>query len=168
MAFTETKAGAAGAFILCRDIFNNGQPCTTINLDMLSFPHRVEHDASLTRDDAKTIWNQNGDNHSFNQSVWDRSLAAVAVPLGGMPTHLNAQMANTMLIRRVEQATLDDPGWFIAKTPASRDEHCFYLTTMHDPTSGQDRILNPQARLDWVNHWFRKSMRTLLHSTAQY
>lgn len=156
MAFSETRAGASGAFNLCRDKFNNGQPCTTINLDMLAFPHRVEHDASLTRDDAKTTWNQNGDNHSFNQSVWDRSLAALA-PLGQTPTHLTAQMANTMLTRRMEQARVDDPGWFIEKASASRDEHCFYLTTMHDPSSGQDRLLNPQARLDWINHWFRKS-----------
>lgn len=137
--------------------------CYSFDLDQLNTPHAIEHDASLTRDDAKMASNPNADNHSFNQTIWDRTMA-----IYGPATHVNMQMAANAFRGRIVQAKQDDaPGWFIENDGGPSTEAAFYLYAMNDPTNSD--YSNPMARLDWVNYWFGgclsspSSSRSILH-----
>ncbi|KAL9054106.1 MAG: hypothetical protein Q9162_004363 [Coniocarpon cinnabarinum] len=104
-----------------------GTTCQTFDLWMLDTTHAIEHDGSLTRSDRNETWNVNGNNY-------DSRIA-----------RNNIQMQD------------DTPGWFLQNDGGALTEHGFYLSTMNDQTvsPGQD-INNPQARVDWIVHWWQQ------------
>lgn len=117
----------------------------------MSTPHQIEHDASLTRNDKNTTANQNGDNTDFADDTWSETVA-----FWGGATHIDVGLANTARLGRINEAMSEDtPGWFVENDGGSLTEHGFYLTTMNDPTN--EDAANPQARLDWMDHWFRST-----------
>ena len=64
-----TQKMMAISFKNCAIFFNGGKPCDTIDLSMLHVRLAdvgPEHDASITRNDAQTMWNANGDATSCN------------------------------------------------------------------------------------------------------
>jgi hypothetical protein len=133
-------------FEICQNI--TGHPCATFDLDMLDVPHNLEHDASLSRADKNETWNHFGDNHTFNETVWQKTLDVF-----GGATHISQDMAFTALNTRIsQQEAIDTPGWFTLNMPGTLLEHGFILTTMNDPAVNPNRDpLQMQARLDWVN-----------------
>lgn len=137
-----TEVGGNNALAL------QGNGATTFDLTTLNRPHLIEHDASLTREDAQMAYDQNGDNHDFNATIWNLSL-----DFYGPGPHIDAASANTARLGRVAQARQQDfPGWFLENAAGSLAEHGFILTSMNDPTVGTPDHL--QARLDWVDYWF--------------
>jgi len=150
MGFDATDAGGDNAVNQCTSL--TGRTCTSFNLDQMSVPHRIEHDASLSRRDAQMAHDQHANNHEFNQTIWNRSLA-----IYGATSHIGLKFANTARIKRVEQAMgADFPGWFQENVGGSLAEHAFILSTMNDPAYGVNLDTpgaNPQARMDWFNFW---------------
>ena len=139
--------GATNAINLCSQL--TGTTCTSFNLDQLNTPHQIEHDASLTRLDAEMADNMNADNHDFSEDVFQETLDII-----GNQDHIDIATANTMRLRRVDQAqspTGDAPGWFQENAGGSLAEAGFYLTTMND---NPDRT-NPQANLAHLSYWWR-------------
>jgi len=152
--FGVTSPGADSSLSLCSML--TSATCNSFDLDQLSTPHAIEHDASLTRDDAKMGFNVNADNHSFNQTIWNRSLA-----IYGPATHIDMQMAaNALRGRQVQARQEDAPGWYIENTGGASTEAAFYLYAMNDPTNSD--YSNPLARLDWVNYWFGRCFFTAM------
>ena len=151
MDFSVTQAGATNAINLCSAI--TGTTCQTFDLWMLDTTHAIEHDGSLTRSDRNETWNQNGNNFDFNTTVWAETLSA-----WGGATHIDLSLANSArLLRNANQQRYDTPGWFVQNDGGALTEHGFYLSTMNDQTvsPGQDAA-NPQARIDWIAHWFQQ------------
>ena len=149
--FSVTQAGATNAINLCSSI--TGTTCETFDLWMLDTPHVIEHDGSLTRLDRNQTVNQNSNNYDFDTGVWGQTLAA-----WGGATHIDLSLANSARLARIAEAqAVDTPGWFIENDGGSLTEHGFYLSTMNDQavSPGQDAT-NPQARLDWIAHWFQQ------------
>lgn len=113
----------ANAFALCSNV--TGTNCTTLDLDVLKTPHRIEHDGSMSRDDAEMLFSANADNNDFNQTIWDSTLAIM-----GNASHIDTQLANTVRLRRFEEAEVADmPGWFIENDSTTLVEHAFVLTS---------------------------------------
>ena len=153
MGTDATAAGATNAINLCSTL--TGTTCTTFDLDQLDTPHQIEHDASLTRLDRNMSNNLNADNYDFNQGIWDQTRA-----IWGDVTHVNVNMANSARLSRITEAKQQDaPGWFLENEGGSLTEHGFYLTTMNDNLAN---VNDPQARLDWMDHWFGMLLSTLL------
>lgn len=147
MGFDATQAGADNTINLCSSV--TGTTCTEYNLDILNTPHQIEHDGSMTRNDFQMYWSDDVDNHTFNQTVWSESLYFY-----NGAEHTNIQIENTARTGRFQEAMLQDaPGWFMENDGGSTTEHAFMLSTMNDPTVSTDPN-NPQARLDWIDHWF--------------
>lgn len=153
MGFDSTAPGGMNALALCGTLTGlpNGQSCDAFSLDQMSTPHAIEHDASLMCDDKNMTFNQNADNTDFNATIW-----GMTEGFFGGASHIDVSLANTARLGRIQQAMQQDtPGWFSENQGGSLTEHGFYLTTMNDPTNSD--LNNPQARLDWMDHWFRKS-----------
>lgn len=142
---------ATTAFVECNEI--TGSPCDSIDLWMLNLPHGLEHDGSLSRSDKNETWNHNTDYHTFNESIWDKTLDYF-----GGATHIDFPLAHTALFNRIaEQEKIDTPGWFVENVNGSLLEHAFILSTMNDPEVNPSYDPNVgAARLDWVNHWFQQ------------
>ena len=154
MGLDATSAGAQNALNLCGSHFNNNQPCSSFDLDMLDVPHQIEHDASLTRLDANLTSNQHADNHDFNQGQWNGILNVYSVA-----PNVNVSMANTARQYRIADAkSSDTPGWFIEADGGAGAEFGFTLTTMNDHAIAQVGSANyPQARVAWIDYWFSES-----------
>lgn len=149
--FSVTQAGATNAINLCSSL--TGTTCQAFDLWMLDTTHAIEHDGSLTRADRNETWNQDGNDYDFNTTVWGQTLAT-----WGGATHIDLSLANSArLTRNAQQQAIDTPGWFVENDGGSLTEHGFYLSTMNDQTvsPGQDPN-NPQARVDWIMHWFQQ------------
>ena len=146
-----TTPGANNAINLCSSI--TGTTCQTFDLWMLDTTHSIEHDGSLTRSDRNETWNVNGNNYDFNTTRWGQTLAT-----WGGATHIDIGLANSARLTRNNIQRQDDtPGWFLENDGGALTEHGFFLSTMNDQTvsPGQDPT-NPQARVDWIVHWFQQ------------
>lgn len=107
MGFDATDAGGTNSINLCAQLL--GVPCDTIgfSLNQLNTPHAIEHDGSLSREDAEMAYNIAADNHSFNQTIWEMTMNIWSVGI-----HINVSMANTARISPIAQAKLmDAPNW---------------------------------------------------------
>ena len=111
----------------------------------------IEHDASLSRADAST-----GDDHTFNQTLWDSVLAYYS----GMNTTTIAAAAaarhNRLL---VEQRR--DPHFSFGPTQLlfQTAETALYLSAMGDPVSGR-------APLAYVRSLFEEGMSFVLFAVS--
>lgn len=112
------------------------------NLDDLNKHGIIEHDASLSRNDAAI-----GDNHSFNATVWD--LVASHFPPGkGTIDIATAAKARSA---RIAAAKAANPkfDWGKNGESFSQIETALYLSVFGNLETGD-------ARADWVNIMFRE------------
>ncbi|KAL1303249.1 hypothetical protein AAFC00_006663 [Neodothiora populina] len=112
------------------------------DLDMLQkHDFVIEHDASLSRADAST-----GDNHSFNQTIWNSVTAFFA-----NQDNATIETAAKAKFNRVTTEAARDPEFSYgpAQFILSYGETALYLSTMGDPTTGS-------APVDYVNVFFQE------------
>lgn len=101
----------------------------SFDLDMLDRHDTfIEHDASLSRADAST-----GDNHSFNQTIWDTMLTYF-----NSSTHITIPIAAAARFNRVQVEKERDPGFTFGPTQwfFQAAETALYLSAMGDPITG--------------------------------
>jgi hypothetical protein len=116
------------------------------DLDQHNFP--IEHDASLSRQDAYF-----GNDYSFDQSIFNQVLAYFE---GSEETSIPA--ASKARYNRVETARSQNPEFIygVRQLVLSAGETALYLSTMGDPTTGV-------APVKYVKSLFGKSNR-IAHS----
>ncbi|THW04997.1 Cloroperoxidase [Aureobasidium pullulans] len=113
-------------------IGSNPSPLTSglyFDLDMLDrHDFLIEHDGSLSRADTTT-----GDNHSFNQTIWDTVLAYYS----GM-TDATIPVASKARFNRIQTEAARDPNFSYSPVQfiLSYGETALYLSTMGDPITG--------------------------------
>jgi len=129
------------------------------DLDEHNFP--IEHDASLSRAD---FYLDQGDNHSFNQSVFDTVLAYY----NGM-ANTSIPVAAMAKYNRVQTEQSRDPKF--TYTPQqfvlSYGETALYLSVMGDPITGiapvdYVKIFFEQERLPYAEGWRKPATQTNL------
>ena len=123
---------------------NPEQPAISFDLDMLNLHNVIEHDNSLTRADHFF-----GDNHSWNQTVYEETLQAWKHDLIGVADAVAA------LSTRIETSRRTNPH-FVFDLDGSTSTTASYLSTMGDAVAGE-------ARRDWVKYFFGKCRVSSLH-----
>ncbi|KAI5208769.1 hypothetical protein AUEXF2481DRAFT_6342 [Aureobasidium subglaciale EXF-2481] len=153
-----TVVGTAG-------IASNPNPLPSglyFDLDMLDrHDFVIEHDGSLSRADATT-----GDNHSFNQTIWDSVLAYYS----GM-TDATIPVAAKARYNRISTEAARDPNFSYSPVQfiLSYGETALYLSTMGDPITGVApleyvRSLFEEEKLPYELGWQPPKVPTTLAS----
>ncbi|RYP27088.1 hypothetical protein DL768_011335 [Monosporascus sp. mg162] len=114
---------------------NPEQPATTFDLDFLNRHNAIEHDNSLSRADAYF-----GDNHSFNQTVFDEFLSVA----DGQVISLDDAVA--ALASRIDTSRRTNPE-FVFDLDGSTSTTASYLAIMGDSEKGE-------AVREWVKYLF--------------
>lgn len=135
------------------------------DLDMLDkHDFLIEHDGSLSRADTTT-----GDNHSFNQTIWDTVLAYY----NGM-SDATIPVAAKARYNRITTEDARDPNFSYSPVQfiLSYGETALYLSTMGDPSSGVApidyvRSLFEDERLPYELGWTPPKAPTTLASLGQ-
>ena len=152
-------------FVGTAGIGSNPNPLALyFDLDMLDkHDFVIEHDASLSRADAST-----GDNHSFNQTIWDTVTAYFDGQKDAtIPTAAKAKF------NRVTTESARDPKFSYGPVQFifSYGETAIYLSTMGDPTTGVApvnyvNVLFEEERLPYAEGWRPTVAPTTLASLA--
>jgi len=132
------SSAAGSALSVCEQV--TGAQCSAFDLHQLNTPHTFEHDASFTRQDFN---NGLGNNHDFNQEVFDSVLKVWQDT--NIISYSYANAARLMRINACKSA--DQPGWFTESDGTQLTEVAFYMGTMGTPQDGN-------ARKDWIQYWW--------------
>lgn len=132
------------------------------DLDMLDkHDFVIEHDASLSRADAST-----GDDHSFNQTIWDTVTAYFAGQ-----QNATIDTAAKAKFQRVTTEAARDPDFSYGPVQFifSYGETAIYLSTMGDPVTGSAPVeyiqsLFEEERLPYEEGWRPTVLPTTLTS----
>jgi hypothetical protein len=116
---------------------NPAPSASSFDLDMLNLHGAIEHDNSLTRGDYYF-----GDNHSFNESIYDETRAWFHDPIISLPQAVAA------LQSRIETSRKTNPH-FVLDLEGSTAPTASYLSAFGDTLKGE-------ARRDWVDYFFRE------------
>ena len=150
-------------FVGTAGIGSNPNPLAlSFDLDMLS-KHDVviEHDASLSRADAST-----GDNHSFNQSIWNSVLAYYSGQSAAtIPVAAKAKFNRVVTEEARDKSFSYGPAQFLF----SYGETAIYLSVMGDPVTGVAPLgyvnsLFEEERLPYEQGWRRPGTPVTLAS----
>jgi len=129
------------------------------DLDEHNFP--IEHDASLSRAD---FYLANGDNHSFNQSVFDTVLAYYdGMVKTSIPVAAKAKYNRVQTEQKRDEEFTYTPQQFIL----SYGETALYLSVMGDPITGVApvdyvKVFFEQERLPYAEGWRKPAVQTNL------
>ncbi|KIW97795.1 uncharacterized protein Z519_01379 [Cladophialophora bantiana CBS 173.52] len=128
-----------GVFLFQHAITTNPAPnATDFSLDDLSRHNILEHDASLSRGDYYF-----GDDHTFNQTIFDQTRSYWTVPIIDIETAAKARLA------RVDTSKLTNPTFNLTTTGTlfSFGETAAYIIALGDRETGT-------VRRAWVEYLF--------------
>ncbi|EXJ75405.1 uncharacterized protein A1O5_02101 [Cladophialophora psammophila CBS 110553] len=135
-----------GVFLFQHAITTNPAPnATDFSLDDLSRHNILEHDASLSRGDYYF-----GDDHTFNQTIFDQTRSYWTVPIIDIETAAKARLA------RVDTSKATNPTFNLTTTGTlfSFGETAAYIIALGDRETGT-------VRRAWVEYLFGKNRVTV-------